>query len=121
MALSQFKGATIPQDVEKKVKERGSAILKFSLEDCPPCRRLASALDQYVTPYSVNVIEIQRTPDDGFDGMAEEYNVRSYPTLVIVDSSMRKLDGISGFSSKKTLDDFIEKNRDFFAEARNDK
>jgi thiol-disulfide isomerase/thioredoxin len=118
MPLSVYTGNKTSQEVRDRVSRSGRpVILKFSLEYCPPCRLLASDLQSYETPYVLEIIEVQRSNNDDFEGLASAYGITSYPTLVIVDSSMNMLDKMKGYSHKKDLTSFIEKNAQHFEKA----
>lgn len=75
--------------------------LKFTGSWCQPCRQLAPIMEQ-VKQHSIKVEEID--VDDQSD-LAEQYNIRSVPTVVLTDDKGIEINRLVGV---KYADEYIE-------------
>ena len=58
-------------------------ILRFTASWCPPCKILAANLERASLKMPVEVIDI-----DAQEDIANEYGIRSVPTLVMLDENI---------------------------------
>lgn len=76
-------------------------ILKFRSDWCNPCRVMATLLDGF-NKCEMTDINIDLDPDT-----TSKYNVRSIPTLVIVDDNGEELWRKSGVTNKLELEKVV--------------
>jgi len=79
-------------------------LLKFSAEWCAPCKQLKKDLDNYLPNYPE--IELIEMPIESNKDSAEYYNIRSVPTLVMLNENNQVLRTITGYNPK-TLGQFL--------------
>ena len=77
--------------------------LRFTASWCQPCKALASILEQVNTKMPIEVIDIDENTE-----MAIKYNVRSVPTLLIVDDRGNVLDKMIGLKAKNLVEEFLQ-------------
>jgi thioredoxin 1 len=77
-------------------------VLKFSADWCRPCKKLAETLDQMVLPYVVESIDI-----DSDTKKAMDYNVRSVPTMVLVDDEGAEVSRLVGPRTKADIGEWL--------------
>ena len=75
-------------------------ILKFSSSTCIPCKSLSKNLKDVNIP--VSNIDIAIAPD-----FAKEMNVRSVPTMILLDEKKQELDRITGLVSADHINSWI--------------
>ena len=66
-----------------KDKKMSKRILRFTASWCPPCKILAANLERAALKMPVEVIDI-----DAQEDIANEYGIRSVPTLVMLDENI---------------------------------
>ena len=55
-------------------------IIRFTASWCNPCKMLAKNLETASIGYPIEVVDIDVNPE-----LAQQYNIRSVPTLVLLD------------------------------------
>lgn len=83
-------------------------ILKFTASWCPSCRHMSNTIFDFPEDKRKLFKEIDIETDEG-DNLATEYNVRSLPTLIFLDSENNILYKTTGNQTKKQLEDLISK------------
>lgn len=74
-------------------------ILKFAASWCAPCKKLTSMLQATDVGMPVEEIDIDENM-----GMAQLYNVRGVPTLVLLDDMGAEVRRITGLPTKAQLE-----------------
>jgi len=77
-------------------------ILRFTAVWCEPCKMLARNLENITTQVPIQVIDIDQEED-----LARHFNVRSVPTLVMIDQDKKEVKRVVGVQSVDQLDQFI--------------
>jgi thioredoxin 1 len=77
-------------------------ILRFTASWCNPCKMLAANLQEVNTDVSIEVVDIDSSPD-----IATEYRIRSVPTLVMLKED-KEIKRLIGNKSTKELREWIE-------------
>lgn len=78
-------------------------VLKFEASWCSPCRMLGVIIDNLDTSIDIESIDIDDQPE-----VAIQYNVRSVPTLILVDSSGHEVKRHVGMITKDRLLEWLE-------------
>lgn len=99
--------------LSKKFKIQKSELKKPILIDfwadwCNPCKMISLILEEIKKEYSKKIFVLKINIDNNKE-IAEKYNIRSIPTLIILNK-MNIIDTHIGVLSKKELRDFIDKN-----------
>lgn len=97
-----------------KIKSIGkSVVLNFSEEGCPNCENLKSELAKVEPDYDLLVFEVVKPQGrvDKFTHFREKFNIKSYPTVVIVNSRLEKVDEMVGWRNGRILKEFFNKYR----------
>lgn len=79
-------------------------LLKFYAEWCGPCKAIAPFVNEVVQEKQ---IELKSIDVDTNSELANHYQVRSIPHLVLLDDSGQVLKTKSGMMSKKDLEEFL--------------
>ena len=74
-------------------------ILLFKLSTCGPCKLLS----KFFTPLPINKEEVTLDKDDNADLMTDKYDIKSVPTVVILDSEGEELGRFVGFKTKEQI------------------
>jgi thioredoxin 1 len=79
-------------------------LLKFHATWCGPCKSLSMVMENMTTamPMPVESIDIDANND-----IARKYNVRSVPTMVVVDSTGTEIKRAVGMMNEKQLLSFL--------------
>ena len=78
-------------------------LLKFSSVHCQPCKQLSSLMQSLnELPFNVQDIDVDKET-----GITKMWNVRSIPTLVLLDSTGEEIKRISGALTKAELLKFL--------------
>lgn len=77
-------------------------LLKFQASWCGPCKMLSMTLSGMDVPYDLVEVDIDETPMK-----AASYNVRSVPTLIIVDDEGNEIRRASGALRENQLKEFF--------------
>ena len=80
-------------------------VLKFSAQWCQPCRSLSPIIKQLSIDKGFELVEIDVEENDE---KAEEYKVRSLPTLVFLQNGVEK-ERCTGSKTKQQLLEIINK------------
>jgi len=78
-------------------------ILKFYATWCAPCKALSATIDSIKDEITVEIEEIDS--DENMD-MARKYNVRSLPTMIMVDGD-KEIKRQAGLMSADQLREFV--------------
>jgi thioredoxin 1 len=78
-------------------------LLDFYGSWCSPCKAMAPTIES-IKDIEVRKIDVEKEPD-----MAKGYNVRSVPTLIIVEDQ-KEIDRMMGFTNSKAVLDFVKKH-----------
>ena len=79
-------------------------ILRFTASWCSPCKMLAANLEKVSTDVPVKVVDI-----DVLTEVAGEYNIRSVPTLVMVENGV-EVSRLIGVKTVEQIDQWITIN-----------
>ena len=74
-------------------------ILLFKLSTCGPCKLLS----KFFTQLHINKEEVTLDKDDNADLMTDKYDIKSVPTVVILDSEGEELGRFVGFKTKEQI------------------
>ena len=86
-------------------------IIKFTSLMCLDCKKLGKVMNEVYPKYSekIMLVEVQvQNNDDYTKKQIEKYNVNLVPTLIILDSSGKKINKIEGFIEKEKLDKLMK-------------
>jgi thioredoxin 1 len=78
----------------------------FSAPWCGPCRQLAPTMEQV----AAEGITIQKVNVDNEPEFAKQYNIRSIPTVVLVNQAGEEITRTTGALSKQTYIDLYSQN-----------
>lgn len=78
-------------------------LLKFHATWCGPCKSLSMVMENMTLPIPVENVDIDQNND-----MARKYNVRSVPTMVVVDSTGTEIKRAVGMMNEKQVLTFLE-------------
>jgi len=82
-------------------------IIKFGAQWCSPCGMLAPIFEKVANELtSENLTFEQVDVDDNFE-IAEKYNIRGVPTILLVDENDNELKRHVGFISENKLKEFV--------------
>lgn len=93
---------------KKVVDEHPLVLVDFFAEWCMPCRMMAPIVEELAKDYAGKVL-VEKINVDENPATAEEFQVFSIPTLVIIKSG-REVDRIVGFVPKNNIVDKLEKH-----------
>ena len=79
-------------------------LLKFTADWCASCKALSSKLENFEL-CEIDEIDVEEEVD-----ITIEFNVRSLPTIILIDDEERELDRIVGNVSVKTIEDLVNKH-----------
>ena len=74
-------------------------ILLFKLSTCGPCKLLS----KFFTQLHINKEEVTLDKDDNADSIADKYDIKSVPTVVILNSEGEELGRFVGFKTKEQI------------------
>ena len=80
-------------------------ILLFKLSTCGPCKLLS----KFFTQLHINKEEVTLDKDDNVDLMTDKYNIKSVPTVVVLNSEGEELGRFAGFKTKEQLLEELDK------------
>lgn len=80
-------------------------ILLFKLSTCGPCKLLSKLFTQL----RINKEEVTLDKDDNADLMSDKYNIKSVPTVVVLNSEGEELGRFVGFKTKEQLLEELDK------------
>ena len=78
-------------------------ILKFFADWCQPCKALSMVIEGLELPYPIENVDIDQNID-----AAKRYNVRTVPTVVLVNDSGDEVKRFSGIVNKDQFMKFLE-------------
>lgn len=73
----------------------GPVVVKFFGTWCPPCRALAPVFKQVASEFKNKAVFIEIDVDK-FDDLCEQWNVRSYPTLIFFNDGKKVTENVGG-------------------------
>ena len=77
-------------------------ILRFTASWCGPCKSMAMNLETANLGFPIEVVDIDTHPD-----VAQEYGIRSVPTLVLMDENIQ-VDRIIGTKTVNQLQEWVK-------------
>ena len=80
-------------------------ILLFKLSTCGPCKLLS----KFFTQLRINKEEVTLDKDDNADLMTDKYDIKSVPTVVILDNEGEELGRFAGFKTKEQILEELDK------------
>ena len=80
-------------------------ILLFKLSTCGPCKLLSKLF----TLLHINKEEVTLDKDDNADLITDKYDIKSVPTVVVLDSEGEELGRFVGFKTKEQLLEELDK------------
>lgn len=95
---------------EEAVNQSGSKIIviDFFATWCGPCKAMAPAMEQMQEKYGDKVV-IRKIDVDEEPTLAQQYQIQSIPTLVIVSPSGEVVDKVVGAQPVEVLDEMFSK------------
>lgn len=93
-------------------------VIKLSAKWCNPCKRLAPIFEEISKLEEFKDIEFKSVDvDDDEDMLTEKYQVRSVPTIILVDENGDSIKKLIGLLPSK--DDYIREIREELAKIEN--
>ena len=86
-----------------------SKILLFKMSTCGPCKLLSKLFTQL----NIQKEDIVLDEDDNADTIADKYNVKSVPTVVVLNNEGEELGRFVGYKSKEQLLEELDKYKIF--------
>lgn len=83
-------------------------VIDFFATWCGPCKAMAPAMEQMQEKYGEKIV-IRKIDVDEEPALAQQYQVQSIPTLVIISPSGEVIDKIVGAQPVETLDEIFSK------------
>jgi len=81
-------------------------LIDFYADWCPPCQALMPTIDKLADKYE-DQMEIVKVNVDEFQGLAQEFGVRSIPALFVLNNG--EIDhALKGFQTEQTLEEIIQ-------------
>lgn len=77
-------------------------VLRFTASWCGPCKMLAKVLEDVETDKEIQVIDIDEEQD-----LARHFNIRSVPTLVMIDEEKKEVKRLNGLQSQQKVEEWI--------------
>ena len=77
-------------------------ILRFTASWCGPCKSMAMNLETANLGFPIEVVDIDTHPE-----IAQEYGIRSVPTLVLMDENIQ-VDRIIGTKTVNQLQEWVK-------------
>ena len=95
---------------EEVQRSRGPLLVDFWAAWCPPCRRIAPALEELAVELAGRA-RVGKVDVDANGDVASRFGVRSIPTLIVFKKG-RVVDQVIGAAPKEQLRDLVEKHID---------
>ncbi|MFP3019089.1 MAG: thioredoxin TrxA [Arsenophonus sp.] len=93
---------------EKTLLEKKAVLVDFWAEWCGPCKMIAPILEEIADEYATKLIIGKLNVDDNPE-IANKYNIRSIPTLILFKNG-ELINKKIGLLTKIQLKEFLEKN-----------
>ena len=78
-------------------------LLKFSASWCSPCKMLSVIIDNMDLPYEIDNIDIDEQSE-----LAQQYNIRGVPTLILIDDVGNEIKRNVGMITRDKLLEWIK-------------
>jgi len=78
-------------------------ILKFSAGWCGPCKMLSKTMEGMDLPHNVKHVDVDLDPD-----LAQKYNIRGVPTLILLDDKDEEVRRSVGLLSETQLKEWAD-------------
>lgn len=83
-------------------------LLKFWASYCGPCKQQTKHFED--NPLDIKIVPIDI--DDDEEGLADQYKVRSIPTLILLDDSKgEEIKRWVGFTTSETINSYINETK----------
>ena len=82
-------------------------LLKFYADWCGPCKALTALFDDEKEVFDKANIQVQEIDIDKNIQMAQDYEVKAIPHLVLLDDENQVLKTYTGLIGKKELEEFV--------------
>lgn len=83
------------------IPSEGKVAVKFSAEWCQPCKQLGKILEQNPLPIPLVEIDIDEHPE-----LAQQYNVRGVPTMVLIENGAEVLRKVGAQTASQLQENF---------------
>ena len=93
---------------ETVLKSGGPVLVDFWAQWCGPCKRIAPTIDALASEYAGKVV-IGKLDVDEFPGVAERYQVKGIPTLLLFKGG-QVVETLIGAAQKDLLKKVIDKH-----------
>ena len=97
------------ESFEQNLKENENLVVDFWAQWCQPCHVIAPILEEISKER--DDIKIMKLNVDENKEIAMQYNVKAIPTLIFFKNGKPIME-TKGVVTKKTINDFIDKNKD---------
>lgn len=77
-------------------------VLRFTASWCGPCKMLAKVLEDVETDKEIQVLDIDEEQE-----LAKLFNIRSVPTLVMIDEEKKEVKRLNGLQSQQQVEEWI--------------
>lgn len=77
-------------------------VLRFTASWCSPCKMLAKVLEDVETDKEIQVLDIDEEQE-----LAKLFNIRSVPTLVMIDEEKKEVKRLNGLQSQQQVEEWI--------------
>ena len=79
-------------------------LIKFSAGWCGPCKQQANEFKENLIKVPIENIDI----DEDSDGLATKFNVRSIPTMILMDDNNQEIHRWVGVTKSEVINSYID-------------